>query len=236
MNVKSKNKIVFGILGLPRSGTTLLNNIFNTYKNSFCISEPHWANILNPGSIKLDKIDIDCRNNSEIYPNIKNLIDTNNNFIMGGVKETFRHHQVESANYIINSSNVDLIIGIFRDPVSGFNGWLRTAWKGYYISPQNYVTTYMSFFNTLSNIKNKKVVMLKYEDVCDGGIDYINSKLQNIVELSPINEVKKTNYVFGDPSANLGGKINTPNINNGNIDVNVRDFINNHLSKIYTTI
>ena len=34
------------------------------------------------------------------------------------------------------------------------------------------------------------------------------------MDLPTINEIKKTNYTFGDPSANSGGKIHTPNTNN----------------------
>jgi hypothetical protein len=236
MNIKIETNLVFGILGLPRSGTTLLNNIFNTYQNSFCISEPHWANILKPESVRVDKINIDCSNNDKIYENINNLVKVESKYKMGGVKETFREHQINSANYIFKSNYVDLLIGIFRDPVSGFNGWLRTAWKGYYISPENYVKSYQSLYNTLSNIKDKKVILLKYENICEEGVSYINKKIGGDITLPPINKIKKTNFSFGDPLANSGGTIKQANTNNSNIPENIQNHINKNLKPIYDSI
>jgi hypothetical protein len=236
MDIKIETNLVFGILGLPRSGTTLLNNIFNTYQNSFCISEPHWANILKPGSVRVDKINIDCSNNDKIYENINNLVKVESKYKVGGVKETFREHQINSANYILKSNYVDLVIGVFRDPVSGFNGWLRTAWKGYYISPENYVKSYQSLYNTLSNIKDKKVLLLRYEDICNNGVGYINDKLNGVMGLPTINEIKKTNYTFGDPLANSGGTIKRANTNNSNITENIQNLINKNLKPIYDSI
>ena len=40
--MKSEYKIKFIIVGLPRSGTTILSNYINSYNNAFCFIEPHW--------------------------------------------------------------------------------------------------------------------------------------------------------------------------------------------------
>jgi hypothetical protein len=230
VEIKTDKQIIYGILGLPRTGTTLLNNIFNSYDNSFCISEPHWANILSPGQIKLDKINIDCKVNGNIYKNINDMVSNSEQF------NTYREHQMESANFILNSDYVDLVIGIFRDPVSGFNAWLRSAWKGYYIIPDNFIRSYVSFYNTLQNISDKKVVMMKYEDICEGGVEYINKKLNDEITLPQLDEIKKTNFVFGDPLANSGGTIKQANTNNSNIPENIQNHINKNLKPIYDSI
>jgi len=232
MTLIKGNRTVFGILGLPRTGTTLLNNILNSYDNSFCISEPHWANILNPGSVRVDNVNIDCSKNNKIYENIDSIVD-GKKYLIGGVKETFREHQMESSNFVLNSLYVDIIIGIFREPVSGFNGWLRTNWRGYYINHNNYIKSYLSLFNTLKN-HNKKTVFLQYEKICNEGVDYINNKFKDIgIELPIIEGIKKTNYIFGDPSANSGGKIKKPNMNNNNINKDIQNHIENNLTPVY---
>ena len=232
--VKGK-RTVFGVLGLPRTGTTLLNNILNSYDNGFCISEPHWANILNPGSVRVDGVNVDCSNNGRIYENINNIVD-GEGYLIGGVKETFREHQMASSNFILNSPNVDVIIGIFREPVSGFNGWLRTNWKGYYVNHNNYIKSYRKLFDTL-NTSNKKTVFLKYEKICEGSVGYLNSKLDEIgLELEPLDGIKKTNYIFGDPTANSGGIIKKPNVNNGNINQKIQKQICSELNDIYVCI
>lgn len=232
--IKGK-RTIFGVLGLPRTGTTLLNNILNSYTNGFCISEPHWANILNPGSVRVDNINIDCSKNDKIYENIDKIVN-GEKYLIGGVKETFREHQMESSNFILNSSYVDVVVGIFREPVSGFNGWLRTNWRGYYIDYNNYIKSYLSLYNTLINL-DKKIVLLKYEKICNDGVNYINQKFNSIgVELPFINEIKKTDYIFGDSSANSGGKIKKPNIKNDNINDGIKNIINHNLKLMYDNI
>ena len=116
-------------------------------------------------------------------------------------------------------------MGIFREPVSGFNGWLRTAWKGYYISPENYIKSYKSLYNILNNIEDKKIILLKYENICEEGVSYINKKTGGDITLPPIDKIKKTNFSFGDPAANLGGSIKKPNMNNNNIPENTQNYI-----------
>ena len=52
----SDNKLFFAIEGLPRSGTTILNSIFNSLEDAFCFSEPIWQLIQDPYGMKLGKL------------------------------------------------------------------------------------------------------------------------------------------------------------------------------------
>ena len=232
MNINTTKKEVFGVLGLPRMGTTLVNNMLNSYNNCFCISEPHWANILRPNSVRLDKVNFDTRNNNEIYTNLKKYLEESTEFQLGGIKETYREHQKKSANYILNSPHVDFIIAVIRKPDVGFDAWLRSNWRGYYISPQNYVKSYKSLCRDLENC-NKEIYWVQYEKVCNEGIEYLNKVFNGRLILEEINNIKKTNYIFGDEKANVGGNIKPPKTGTEKVPPHAISLINEKLNIFY---
>jgi hypothetical protein len=232
MNINIKSKKVFGILGLPRMGTTLVNNIMNSYDNSFCISEPHWSNILSPQATRSDKVTFDIKDNNKIMTNLSNFVSNSGVYQLGGVKETYRSHQMESANFVLNSDNVDFIIAVIRKPEFGFDAWLRSNWRGYYIDVNNYINTVKHFYKTLDN-SDKQVFWLQYETLCADGYSYLNKVFDGHLVFDELNNIKKTNFIFGDPTANTGGSIKPPKNSLFKVNENQANLIREKLDDLY---
>jgi hypothetical protein len=234
--VHAEQKSIFGILGLPRSGTTLLNGILNSYANAFSISEPHWSNILAPHATRLDKISFDCSNNKTIYANLDAFLTHSNEYVIGGIKETYREHQPESANFILHSDQVDFVIGVFREPASGFSAWLRTEWRGYYDEPTNYIKSYKKLHQTLTTITTKRVFLTRYERLCEEGITYLNEVFAGHLRFDELHQIKKSDFHFGDPQANQGGDIRPARTDTSNVSKAHAKLIRRELNDIYTSI
>lgn len=211
MKIKTGNEVVFGIIGLPRMGTTLVNNVFNSYENCISISEPHWHNILRErggNESNLSFHGIDLSNNNSVIPNLKDHLSEDPDIEMCGIKETYRSHQKASVDYLLNSEDVDFLVGVIRDPIETFDSWLRSEWGGMYNDVKYFTQTYKNFTEDLN--KNEKTVhWVKYEDLCEGKSDHLNNLFDGELEFDDIEEIKKTGYRIGDMNANSGGEIFT---------------------------
>lgn len=208
MKIKTKNKYFFGIVGLPRMGTTITNNLFNSYDNVISLSEPHWYNILNRNkeNIKQTYNGINLSENSEVINILKSHLLKNDDLNLIGVKETYRTHQKDSVNFIINNPKVDFIIVVIRNPYDVFNSWLRTGWGGRYKIVENFINDYNDYYNFFKNYQGN-TYFIKYEDLCNNSYTYLNKVFKNIFNFDEIKEITKTNYKLGDEKANLGGDI-----------------------------
>lgn len=214
-------KQLISILGLPRQGTTLISGIFNSFDNSFCAVEPHWAKIANRGQAMNSGNKIPNRmmyDNTvdQFVPILRNYLDSYDSFKIGAIKETYRSHQKESCKYLLNSDLLDIHLFIFREPKAGFNAWKRVKWGGYYDDVNYYNKCYLDLWNEgdLLLKENKKIVRIKYEELCNGNAnEYLNNKFSpyEIEFPSVISEIKQIGSIFGDPSASRGGKINNSN-------------------------
>lgn len=227
--IKIKEKRVFGILGLPRTGTTLINNTLNSYDNSFSISEPHWVNILRPGQLKTDKIDLDMSNNNNNFNEVKKFLEKSK-YDLGGIKETYRTKQKESANFILKSNIVDFIIVVLRNPLYGFSGWVRS--EGSSANKDLFINDYKSLIKDCENF-NGDVFWLSYEKFCEEGIDYLNNIFNDYLEIPKIDSIRKPNYVFGDDIANEGGEIKKPNKEIKGVNNETKDLLEKELMPLY---
>ena len=227
--IKTKNKKVFGILGLPRSGTTLLNNILNSYENSFSISEPHWVNLLRPGQLRTDKIKINLSDNKNNFNEVKKFIKTTE-YDLGGIKETYRSKQKDSSNFILNSDLVDFIVVVLRNPIYGFSGWVRS--EGNLADENLFINDYKSLIKDCEKT-NKLIFWVNYEKLCEEGVDYLNDVFGDYVFLPKIEEIKKPNFIFGDDRANKGGKIKKPNKSTEGVSLEISEKITKELKPLY---
>jgi len=219
--IKTENKKMVSILGLPRQGTTLIAGIINSYDNSFCSVEPHWAKIANQGQSMNSGIKIPTEimyNNTvdKFVPVLRDFLDESKIFSIGSIKETYRSHQKESCNYLLKSDLIDIHLFIFREPKSGFNAWKRVGWGGFYDDVDNYIDSYTDLWNDGDYLlsQNKRIIRIKYEELCSGNAsNYLNSKFEstNIIFPENIQEIKQIGSIFGDPHASRGGKINSSN-------------------------
>lgn len=234
MKIKSRKSKVFGIIGLPRTGTTLLNNIFNSYENCISISEPHWKNILlngNPDGNKFKSIPIDLSENSKVIPNIQEYVEKDPEVLLGGIKETFRSHQRNSVDFVLKSDRVNFIVGIIRKPQDAFDSWLRSEWGGNYSDVRYFTQTYKDFYRTLNKI-DKKVFWIKYEDLCKESSEYLDKEFGDYLSFDNLEKIEKTEFRIGDARANAGGKVFINEKKSISVTENQIEFIKEELQPI----
>lgn len=216
-------KLFFLILGLPRSGSTLLTNLINSQPTGFCASEPLWENE-NFHKVKtFGKIlpPLDSLRTQDIPSFLKNQLNTNN-FTFGGYKETYRNWQFDYLKPHINN-DLDFIIKIYRDPVQNFGSWKKKKnWGKQYDSATDFVTCY----NNFKDITFKKVYNIQYEDILKGGIDYLNETLP--ISFST-EKITSYGFTYGDARANLSTNINPP-LPNSNLSVDELDYLKNNIN------
>lgn len=116
-----QGKKIFQIVGVPRSGTTMLSMAIDGVDNAACITEPYLS-WLTTGHIDYkEKTGKVTRSYSSPHKLIKKLIQ-NNDLECVGFKETFRlmsHPTVPTEDFIISnyrSGSLDRTIAIIRDP------------------------------------------------------------------------------------------------------------------------
>ena len=255
---------LFAVIGLPRSGTTLLSNMLNSFDNSFCLSEPHWAKILNPNAFRLDKLSghFSFQTNESLMSELQSFTK-NSNYTCGGVKETYRIWQPASVMFPYNSQDLSFIFFIFRDPLSVYNS--AKKWGGKYCEISNHVTNYTSLANDYLILKKNQQLFtvngvvpnlvsgtaasksevtpvgICYENLCSGGVDYLKNQLlvagiDVSLKHSGSFEIKPTDFIFGDPSANKGGKIGQPVISRNNLSMQEGKILETTLRPIYTSV
>jgi len=231
MKIHSKNNLIFGIIGLPRSGTTLLSNIFNSYDNSFSLVEPKWVKDYDNNYFTTDKIsiNIDC----DLVESVNNLVKIEKKYNIGCIKETFRIHQKEYTDYLISDNRIDSIIFIFREPISNFSSWKKTKWGSYYEDVDYFIECYKNLYQTYLDQKNKHLII--YEKLCLDKNNYLNLIFKDFI-FEDIQILKPTNFKFGDEKANSGGNIELPNSNISNLTIEEKEKINNSLKNIYNSL
>ena len=212
-------KSFFIVLGLPRSGSTLLTNLINSQENSFCSSEPLWEmdNFKRVKTFGKVKIETPYTIN-EIPTKLKeSLIDSD--FDFGGYKETYRHWQNKYLLPHINEE-LDFIIRINRDPIQNFGSWKKKSnWGKQYSSVEDYTEC----FNSLKGLEFKKIYDVQYEKIIELGIDYLNDILP--IKFST-DIIRPSHFTYGDSNANVSKNIKNPQINQ-----NVNDDEINYLRK-----
>lgn len=199
-------KQLFIVLGLPRSGSTLLTNLINSQTKSFCVSEPLWEmdnfkKVKTFGKIKIDEsYDI-----NDIPNKIKSSL-IKSEFDFGGYKETFRHWQNKYLVPHIND-DLDFIIRISRDPIQNYGSWKKKSNWGKQYSD---VKDFSDCFNSLKNLEFKKIYDVQYEKIIEEGIDYLN----DVLPIKFDNEsLKPSHFTYGDSFANSSKNIKQPEFN-----------------------
>lgn len=249
MIVKADKKQTFGIIGLPRSGTTLLANIFNSIDNSICLSEPIRA-------MHSTKERSKNKNMTESFLNgTKKYINLNPNHQIFGIKETYSHIPSRINKEIHKLfSDRDFLIFIIRDPKSCFSGWKQIKMipkdknksnfdsSNYIYKPrykfgvEHYIQCYKSLINEYHEIKmNKPTFLIRYEELCNNfNSDYLNNIFKGYLKFE--GEIDKLNDAIislGDHMAIGSKEIREPRITCDNLKDEDIDKINSELVDIY---
>lgn len=209
----SNKNFLFQVIGVPRSGTTLLTSIIDNQDNCICFSEPFWEfTYLNSVSVpvSLSQI-INIKNNKKFF-NHPAVVFCKTSMLLAskkiGYKETFRATQNPNSDFIENMlSLVDATIAIVRDPR---DIWVSTntrfPGKTAIITDQ-----FTSNWNCFTNfVMTKNVVYVKYENLVKGDINCLQTvgNLLNLPNLS-LSNIRKFSAIngFGDHNALSGGRV-----------------------------
>lgn len=210
-------KLLFFVLGIPRSGTTIVGMFFNSLTDGFCLGEPHWY--LHSGHTD----DGAYGKVKEYYREVtdpKLIMQTNiipilqkGPFCVGGYKATWHRGNREEMTEIIEShlSLVDFFIVVFRNPVLTLSSLRATdGWEYREPGPINKDYDYLD--KLAQHPKGNAVV---FEDFCNQPLAYMKSRIpfevQGSFNLSP------TGHAFGDERANrsTGIEVHARHINIG---------------------
>ena len=196
MNAISDAKKLFGIIGLPRSGTTILCNFFNSFTNGFCFSEPHWT-FFQGMQPRFDKVqDLTSTSAVSLMDDISHYLHASDQYVLGGIKETYwkgRKH----LSYLLNFP-VDFFIFLFREPCANFASLVRDN-PG--LKPDFFSTCYKDLFEIYLSIPDRNKIAFVYENFCDDPLAYVNTHLEGRLQIAGPLALKKTNYLHGDPVA-----------------------------------
>ena len=126
------------VVGLPRSGSTILCRMINSAEDSVCLSEPHFeAQSLRTHKFfndpKISELDLKVCIENEMPLNAA-LSRLDKTFKVSAFKETFRPMPFmqwglcnEELLQTYKSNNYR-VIGIVRSPLNNFNSWRSTGW------------------------------------------------------------------------------------------------------------
>lgn len=214
-----KDQPLIGIIGLPRSGTTILANLLNSCENGFCVVEPIWATEcgVQAKEFKTKKTDtFSTIPTSDISAKLRTII-SEKDYNFGAIKETYRSHQSFCAEPVIK--DCDIIICSVRDPLSNFSSWRRTGWGGEYDACSFFIKNYLSLYNELLTVaQTKPVIPVIHENLCVEQEKHFNQclgkhgKLIGDLTLDGID----SNYCMGD-----GRAASSKAFTESNCDVNV---------------
>jgi hypothetical protein len=231
MRFAVNNKQVCGIVGLPRSGTTVVSSICNSAVNAFAVVEPVWIYKSNKSnyitSDKFGTIDL----TGDVIMQIRGLL---NRFDVCAVKETFRIYEICCVDDIFNKT--DTIIAVYRDPVSAFNSWRRNNWAPLYNNIDYFITNYERF-DTLVRMasRERQTYVIDLEKLCVGRKEFWNNNVVSLPIDGELQLIKNRDSVnFGDIRARDSEQIDAiATIASNNLNSHEIALLNKNLRPIY---
>lgn len=180
-----KNKCLLAILGVPHSGTTLVNNIINSATNAFSISEPFWSLLCKIPTISCDKVDnLIFDKPQNILLQIRKRLLQDDKYICGGIKETYRYKCKKMLPFyenIIKAS--DIIIFVFREPLSAFNALKK--YQNKHASAQEFICNYLKLYDIAFNLyKSKRGAICVLEKIHQKYLQHPNYTTQYFNDIS----------------------------------------------------
>jgi hypothetical protein len=193
---------MFSITGIPRSGTTILNTLFNSLDNGFSISEPLLGLFNDPKSVSSGKINIDLnRNPYLVLDQLNKFLQENNNYDLGGIKEVFNPEE-DSYEVYSNSEYINFVVIIIRNPLYVFNSWFLCKWKDKYNQVEYLKWLYESLIDFYKKtMQEKPVYVISYEKLISDKINHINDAFSGYMNIEGNLKLKDSKFSLGDPLA-----------------------------------
>jgi len=209
----------FIIIGLPRSGTTILSNYINSSDKAFCFLEPHWeytqhqtTNFFNDDKLKRLFFLKYRKNESLPLDSAINRIEKRYEYT--GFKETYRSDVYHTYDKNLPNSkllqryldNNYILIPIVRDPLRIWDSFKRsTPSKSSWASNLNaFISCYCEFINLIGN--STPVIYEHFTQNPKKELD-----LKTTLKLEVITKIIDRKVKMGDAQANKSSRIKNSN-------------------------
>lgn len=178
------------VVGLPRSGSTLLCRMINSADECVCLSEPHFeAQSLRSYTTFKDKkvsdFDLEVRFDNKM-PLDTAMSKLDKSFKVAAFKETFRPKLFMqwglSNEKLLQTykSNKYRVIGIVRSPLNNFNSWQSTGWGGW----TSDVNVFIESYRRILQFCEEDVI--RYEDLLYSPVHVMKKLGITFSELKPM--------------------------------------------------
>ena len=208
MKTDLANLTTFFILGIPRSGTTIVANLFNSIEDGFCLGEPHWLR-------KQEGPDAVAKAHGKVVGELEHWTEWADRHNMGypayikmtmapgfspynvgGYKETYRPYTRLSEDLIrTHRHQVDFYIIVLRDPIMVMSSIKAVGDDIWTVDMLNQAYQRMDELG-----QDDKAVVVVYKDFCQYPMAYLNARLPFTIH--GLLELYATGHAYGDPKAN----------------------------------
>lgn len=208
-NLPYGTQLTYFILGLPRSGTTIVASLFNSLEDGFCLGEPHWY--VEAGH-DIERVGPDCCGKvaplwdrakvsevDAILPCFIRPAVVIGDYKLGGYKETWRDDPLGRRLLERHIPKVDFFILVHRNGVEAWRSQIRLGW------PEEEWTLNRAIVGTcmLYDLKeNPKAVYVEIDQFRADPLACLNKALAGRFEIEGPVTLQPTGWVFGDPRAN----------------------------------
>jgi len=223
------NKKRISIIGLPRSGTTILANVLNSLDDTICLSEPLWTFFKFGRLRNIGKVDF-SEHSKELSDFLPSIYETfkESEYTNLCVKETYTDWHQESVETIDETFPTDYTIFIIRDPKTTYSSWKNIKWtygapvfaSGRFAKIKYFIDSFVVFNSYMdSKLKsNENALVLEYEKLAsEDGLAYLKEKLSGIVDIPLDLELKNIKNGIGDPKARISTHIEKYRVEHDNL-------------------
>jgi hypothetical protein len=187
------------VVGLPRSGSTLLCGLIHSASDCVCLSEPHFefqatikCEVLKDS--KISGLGLQFRADREM-PMDMPMSELDKTFKIAAFKETFRPEPFKQWG-LCNEDLLETykrnqykVIGIVRSPINNFNSWKAKKWGNWTDNVDIFIESYLRLVQFCDGYA------IRYEDLLSSpmhSLDFLNISFSGLRPMTA---------KFGDPEA-----------------------------------
>ncbi|HEX8912546.1 MAG TPA: hypothetical protein VF796_09315 [Humisphaera sp.] len=197
------------VIGLPRSGTTLVANVLHACRNGFCLVEPHWE-ALSRGSQATATAKtglVALQPPGSIACEVRRVM-RERGFDFAAVKETFRRDETACVNGLL--SDADAVLFVRRDPVATFASWRRQGWGPRYDDIGSFERNFVDLRSLASRMaRHRPTFMISYERLCSDAARHVDAAFAGYASLEGTLAVEPMDVAvaMGDPRARASARL-----------------------------
>jgi hypothetical protein len=205
------------ILGLPRSGTTIVASFFNSLEDGLCLCEPHWyyANqgctpkeiVENCVSPHKDYLTYNNNNMHDGFSIMSDLILRNRElYNLVGYKETWKGDTFGRVLLTVHLLEADFFIIVLRDPIECYQSQLRLNWPISEWTLERAIAD-TEFLRGLAYHPKARLIM--FEAFREMPLEVVNREMNGFFQVEGPVDLQPTGWVYGDPKANQSTRVET---------------------------